>query len=887
MSQSEDQNLNRDPNELDAPVGTPEVSEGVPAGNGRPEGHEEGDDFGAEDYGADKIKVLEGLEAVRQRPAMYIGSTGALGLHHLVYEVVDNSIDEALAGYCDQINVTIHIDNSVTVVDNGRGIPVDLHASGRSAAEVVMTVLHAGGKFDNDSYKVSGGLHGVGVSVVNALSATLELEIWRNGFVYQQTYERGKPASDLEVTGKTRKRGTKVRFTPDPEVFETVEYSFDTLAQRLRELAFLNPGVLITLDDERDGKSHKFQYEGGIRSFVQHLNTNKTAVNDKPIYMRGEKDGIDAEIALQWNDGYSETIYSFANNINTHEGGTHLSGFRAALTRTINFYAAKNNLAKDLKESISGDDIREGLTAVISVKIPRPQFEGQTKTKLGNTEVKGIVEAIVNDKLGAYLEENPPVARKVVAKGVDAARAREAARKARDLVRRKGALENSSLPGKLADCQERDPAQSELYIVEGESAGGSAKQGRDRRFQAILPLKGKILNVEKARFDRMLASDEIKTMIAALGCGIGDEDFDLSKLRYHRVIIMTDADVDGSHIRTLLLTFFYRQLRALVDSGYIYIAQPPLYRVKRGKTEHYIKDERELETWLLRRATESRTVTLLDRGTEIAGPDLERVLHKLLAFRKYLQIVERRGFSREVVKALLDHDVKDRASFVAPEPLAALAGALTSPTRTATVRSDEEHNLYGLQIEERTNGYARRYSVGLDFVTTVEYRTLLASYRDVKDVNGAMVVRLAAQEAEEETPDVPTAAADETNIGGGALDASTKLAAEPKEEKGPASLPPRSRDQEVRVASAEELLEYFITTGKKGVAINRYKGLGEMNPEQLWATTMKPESRTLLQVRAEDHTEADLMFTTLMGDQVEPRRKFIEDNALDVKNLDV
>ncbi len=820
----------------------------------------------AESYGADKIKVLEGLEAVRQRPAMYVGSTGVQGLHHLVYEVVDNSIDEALAGYCDTIGVTIHVDQSVTVVDNGRGIPADMHESGRSAAEVVLTVLHAGGKFDNDSYKVSGGLHGVGVSVVNALSETLQLEIWRNGLVYRQAYDRGKPQSGLEVSGKTKKRGTKITFLPDAQVFETIEFSFDTLAQRLRELAFLNPGVAITLDDERgDGRSHRFQYEGGIREFVTHLNRNKTGVTDKPIYMRGERDGIEAEIALQWNDGYTETLYSFANNINTHEGGTHLSGFRAALTRTVNSYAAKNGLTKDLKESISGDDIREGLTAVISVKIPRPQFEGQTKTKLGNTEVKGIVEAIVNDKLGAYLEENPAVARRVVLKSVEAARARDAARKARDLVRRKGALENSSLPGKLADCQERDPARCELYIVEGESAGGSAKQGRDRRFQAILPLKGKILNVERARFDKMLGSEEIKTMISALGCGVGPEDFDIDKLRYHRVIVMTDADVDGSHIRTLLLTFFYRQLPELIERGYIYIAQPPLFRAKRGKAEYYIKDERELENWLIHRAVESRVVRQAD-GAELSGPALERTLHRLVAFNKQRQTVERRGYEIDVVRALMDREARDRSFFADAAALQQVADALASPTREVALEPDEEHDVSALRVEDRSNGYARHYTVDVDFVTGGEYRNLLSGYREIRGIRLPVVVLAGAPAAPADAP----------------AEADGREGAEPAE--APAA---RAKEADVTLPTLDDLVDFFIAAGKRGVAINRYKGLGEMNPEQLWATTMKPDVRTLLQVKAEDHTEADLMFTTLMGDQVEPRRKFIEDNALDVKNLDI
>jgi DNA gyrase subunit B len=822
-----------------------------------------------DEYRAEQIKVLEGLDAVRKRPAMYIGSTGVQGLHHLVYEVVDNSIDEALAGYCDAVRVTLHIDNSVTIADNGRGIPVDRHASGKSAAEVVLTVLHAGGKFDNESYKVSGGLHGVGVSVVNALSESLDLEIWRDGQVYRQHYERGRPSSELEVTGRTKRRGTKVTFRADDRIFETIEYSFDTLAHRLRELAFLNAGVRITLDDERTGKHHEFAYEGGIRSFVEFINKNKAVVNSEPIYMHGARDGVDAEIALQWNDGYADTVYAFANNINTQEGGTHLSGFRAALTRTVNSYANRNNLARDLKESIGGDDIREGLVVVVSVKIPQPQFEGQTKTKLGNTEVKGIVEAIVNDRLGAYLEENPAVAKRIVNKAIDAARAREAARKARDLVRRKGALDSSALPGKLADCQERDPARSEIYIVEGESAGGSAKQGRDRRFQAILPIKGKILNVEKARFDKMLGSDEIKTMIAALGCGIGREDFDLSKLRYHRIVIMTDADVDGSHIRTLLLTFFYRQMRELIEHGHVYIAQPPLYRAKRGRSEQYIKDDHELEAYLIRRSSESRVVSVPGTDRTYTGADLETMLRRLIAFQRLLQIVERRGPSADIVQAVLDQGARDRTFFADRGRVEAVRQTIESESRDVAVADDEEHEACTLVIDERQNGFSRRYSVGVDFVEGAEYRALLAHYGEVSALRGPLFVGT-------RTP-VPGA--------NGEGEPSRSEAGEGGET---GAAPAASGGERLtEIASMEQLVEHFISAGKRGVAINRYKGLGEMNPDQLWTTTMNPEHRTLLQVRAEDDAEADHMFTTLMGDQVEPRRKFIQDNALDVKNLDI
>lgn len=825
----------------------------------------------SQDYGADKIKVLEGLEAVRKRPAMYIGSTGPPGLHHLVYEVVDNSIDEALAGFCDTVGVTVHIDNSVTISDNGRGIPVGQHVSGKSAAEVVMTVLHAGGKFNNDTYKVSGGLHGVGISVVNALSESLNLEIWRDGQVYQQNYKQGHPTSSLDVVGTTKRRGTKVTFKPDEQVFDTTEYSFDTLAHRLRELAFLNAGVQISLDDERTGKNRSFKYDGGIREFVEFINKNKVVVNSAPIYMQGTKDGVEAEIALQWNNGYGDAVYSFANNINTQEGGTHLSGFRSALTRTLNSYANRNNLSRDPKESVGGDDIREGLVAVISVKIPVPQFEGQTKTKLGNTEVKGIVEAIVNDCLGAHLEENPNVAKSIVRKAIEAARAREAARKARDLVRRKGALDSSSLPGKLADCQERDPSKSEIYIVEGESAGGSAKQGRDRKFQAILPIKGKILNVEKARLDKMLSSDEIKTMIAGLGCGI-DKDFNVDKVRYHRIIIMTDADVDGSHIRTLLLTFFYRQMPQLIEKGYIYIAQPPLYRAKRGKTEHYIKDDRGLDTYLIKRASSSRVLRLPEAGLEFTGDRLESMLHKVMAYGRLLRLVERRGPSRDVVTALLENGARNREFFTDIAMVEKLARSVSTSLRSVSLAKDEEHSAHLLTIEDRTNGFPQRHLIGVDFVESAEYRTLLSYYVDIEVLQGPMLVSQAETVRRNGQP-AAEVGSEEDNIN--------------DEIERPSELAVEKKELEVTVTSFDELVEHFISIGKRGIAINRYKGLGEMNPDQLWETTMKPEGRTLLQVRAEDDAEADSIFTTLMGDQVAPRRKFIEDNALDVKNLDV
>jgi DNA gyrase subunit B len=791
-------------------------------------------------YGADQIKVLEGLEAVRKRPAMYIGSTGVDGLHHLVYEIVDNSIDEALAGYCTEVHVVIHAEGSVTVTDNGRGIPTEIMPKeGKPAAEIVLTKLHAGGKFDNDAYKVSGGLHGVGVSVVNALSEWLKLEIWRGGKVWVQGYERGTPTGELRNIAQTDKRGTRVNFKPDTKIFETTEFSFETLSQRLRELAFLNKGLLITIEDERAEKRHDFHYTGGIISFVEHLNKNKTPLHDKVVYFQGVKEGIDLEIALQYNDGYQEQIFTFANNINTHEGGTHLIGFKAALTRTLNNYAVSNNLFKELKDNLSGDDVREGLVSVISVKLPQPQFEGQTKTKLGNSEVKGIVEAMVNDGLGKFLEESPGVAKRIIGKAVEAARAREAARRARELVRRKGALDSMSLPGKLADCQERSPELSEIFIVEGDSAGGSAKQGRDRRTQAILPIKGKILNVEKARYDKMLTHTEIAAMITALGTGIGADDFDVTKLRYHRIIIMTDADVDGSHIRTLLLTFFYRQMVELIERGHVYIAQPPLFKVKKGKSEQYIKDERQMAQFLLRKATESLTVQTAG-GETLSGRDLTAFIEKLIELNVVFSKVDRHLQDSRVLDYLLSVNAASKGFLADAASVDALVEKLQVFGYKPEVTSDEEH---GEQKVTYREGSQSPRTVSHQLLSGGEYQRLTSLHKSLQERDRApFLVR-----AENQNPH-PT---------------------------------------ETKLESRQKLIDHLMELGKKDLHIQRYKGLGEMNPEQLWETTMDLEKRTLLQVHINDKVFTDDIFTILMGDAVEPRRQFIEENALEVKNLDI
>jgi DNA gyrase subunit B len=795
-------------------------------------------------YDSSSIKVLEGLEAVRLRPAMYIGSTTESGLHHLVYEVVDNSVDEALAGSCDLINVTIHIDNSVTVVDNGRGIPVGIMAEeGISAAEVVMTKLHAGGKFDSKSYKVSGGLHGVGVSCVNALSELLQLEIWRDGYTWEQEYQKGIPKAPLAKAGKAgKKTGTKITFKPDGTIMDVVEFNFDTLAQRLRELAFLNKGLTITLTDERvePAKNHEFHYSGGIAEFIKHLNRGKAVLHDKPINFEGDRElpnggTLTMEVALQYNDGYSENIFSFANNINTVDGGSHLSGFRSALTRTINFYGQQAGLFKDVKENLTGDDVREGLTAVVSVKLPQPQFEGQTKGKL-NSDIQGFVVQFVNEKLGEHFDKNPAVMRKIVSKAIDAARAREAARKARDLTRRKGALDSGGLPGKLADCQEKDPERCELFLVEGESAGGTAKSGRDRRYQAILPLKGKILNVEKARYDKMLGHEEIRSMITAIGTGIGLTDFDVTKLRYHKIIIMTDADVDGSHIRTLLLTFFFRHMQDLIKRGNVFVAQPPLYRIKKGKSEKYIKDDKEFTREILRRATENLTVEVKG-GVKLEGSELRNFLMSLDENLQMFRRMERRMRDSRVVEVLanMDYKLDTKADFHDKANLEPVLAALKAAKVEAELKLEEEHETWKVEYRDPTNA-AR--SIGVDLVLQPEYRRMRTIARQVAKFNQ----------------------------------------------------PPFAVIREGRTETQpgwRELLEHVKSEGTREVSIQRYKGLGEMNAEQLWATTMNAETRTLLKVDLQDLAETEAIFSTLMGEDVESRRKFIEENALDVRNLDV
>ncbi len=801
------------------------------------------------DYNADKIKVLDGFEAVRKRPAMYIGSTGSPGLHHLVFEVVDNSIDEALAGYCTRVDVTIHIDNSVTVTDNGRGIPVDMHKTQkRPAAEVVMTMLHSGGKFDNEAYRYSGGLHGVGVSVVNALSMELDMEIRRDGKVYSQKYHKGKPTGKLEVTGTTKRTGTTIKFKPDPEIFEETDFSFDILSERLRELAFLTKGIKIYIVDERDGREHEFTYKGGILSFVEHLNRNRNPLYPKPIYFETEKEGVLLECAIQYNDSYKESLFSFVNNINTREGGTHVIGFRSALTRSINTYAQANALLKGLKENLTGDDVREGLTAVLSIKLKNPQFEGQTKGKLGNSEVKGIVEAMINEGLAAYFEENPAMARKVIKKGVEAAQAREAAKKAKELTRRKGALEGLSLPGKLADCQETSPALSEIYLVEGESAGGSAKGGRDRRNQAILPLRGKILNVEKARFDKMLSSEEIKILITALGAGIGSQDFDIAKLRYHKIIIMTDADVDGSHIRTLLLTFFYRHMTELVERGYLYIAQPPLFRIKKGKNEHYIKDEAQFEDFLLTLGVED-TKLKPKTGGSISGKKLIGLAKKIMRFERILEHIDKRKMDKELLRSFVLEDkltpesLKKKKQKELSNILSNIETYLKNiaPTFGSVefqIEDDTEHEGAKVVCHTKRNGSVRESVLDTEFVSSPEFTELRRLMGELKDMGEAPYLLVNGQ-------------------------------------------------KEMSLSTYAEVVAFLFDHGKRGQSIQRYKGLGEMNPDQLWETTMDPDKRTLLQVNIEDSVEADEIFTILMGDEVEPRRQFIEKHALDVKNLDI
>jgi DNA gyrase subunit B len=847
------------------------------------------------DYNADSIKVLGGMEAVRKRPAMYIGSTGEMGLHHLVYEVVDNSVDEALAGHADKIDVTIHLDNSITVVDNGRGIPVDMmDIDGEKipAAQVVLTKLHAGGKFDASSYKVSGGLHGVGVSCVNALSEEFDIEIWRDGFTWEQTYSKGDPTSKLKKAGASKKLGTKVHFLPDRSIFTATEYNYDTLAQRLRELAFLNKGLLITLTDERatdaksgEAKSSEFKYNGGIAEFIKHLNRGKQVLHDKVIYMEAERIGVVMEIGLQYNDAYSESVFSFANNINTVDGGSHLSGFRMALTRTINYAGQQMGLFKDVKENLTGDDVREGLVAVISVKLPQPQFEGQTKGKL-NSDIAGIVQAFVNERLGAYLEQNPTVGRKIINKAIEASRAREAARKARDLTRRKGALDGGGLPGKLADCSERQPERCELFLVEGESAGGTAKQGRDRRFQAILPLKGKILNVEKARYDKMLGHEEIRAMITALGTGIGKDDFDSAKLRYGKIILMTDADVDGSHIRTLLLTFFFRHMQELIARGNVFIAQPPLYSIKKGKTLQYIKDDDALDKIILKRAADSIVVRYGEGAAKLEGAGLSKFATGLKEYFGYFDKVNKRLRDEKIVELLPRLDLSKRADFegekkAAPKKIEKLEKELKKlqkerDFKSVEARFDEEHNLWAIHY---VNSQGAEHLINWELASTPEYRQLLSKFKQIEPF---MEPPFVIEAVGDTTPVEGTA--DEAVEEGAETEAS---ATAPKKTAKPVARKKATDMEVVEKTNARDLFEYIKEAGSRGYEKTRYKGLGEMNSEQLWQTTMDPERRTLLSVKLEDIAECEVIFSTLMGEDVEARRKFIEDNALDVKNLDI
>ena len=844
-------------------------------------------------YTSDNIKILEGLEAVRLRPAMYIGSTGDQGLHHLVYEVVDNSVDEALAGFATGIEVIIHFDNSITVIDDGRGIPVDMktlpNGEQMPAVQVVLTKLHAGGKFDSSTYKVSGGLHGVGVSCVNALSQEFNVEIWREPFTYEQDYSCGEPTTPLRQTGTTKRRGTKIHFLPDKSIFTVTEFNYDTLAQRLRELAFLNKGLQITLTDERavdaktgDAKRTEFRYAGGISEFIKHLNKGKVVLHDKPISMEANRENVEIDIALQYNDGYSDTIFSFANNINTVDGGSHLSGFRSALTRTINAIGQSMGLFKDLKENLSGDDVREGLVAVVSVKLSQPQFEGQTKGKL-NSDIAGVVQAFVNERLGAFLEQNPPIAKKIIAKAIDAARAREAARKARDITR-KGALGGGGLPGKLADCSERNPERCELYLVEGESAGGTAKQGRDRKFQAILPLKGKILNVEKARYDKMLGHEEIRAMITALGCGIGKDDFDPTKLRYGKLILMTDADVDGSHIRTLLLTFFFRHMTELIKRGHVYIAQPPLFKIKKGRFEQYIKNEAEFLKVMIKRASEGYSLRHGENAAIIDESTRAQFMSNLGEYLGFLEKVDKRIRNEKVTELLAKTELTKRAEFVSteeheiPVKLVQLREELVPLSEQFQFRAlgqperDEEHQTWSLSFTD-TQGSVRRIDWAL--ANSGEYRKMMEKYAMIKDqLEPPFLIEYASKSVAEVAQDE--------------ADAEIEAAAEPVETaKAAPKKASRANREPVEKQTARELFEFVVDQGKKDYQVQRYKGLGEMTSQQLWETTMDPSVRTLLQVKLEDIAETEHIFTTLMGEDVESRRKFIEENALDVKNLDI